>query len=222
MSPESAQFMGSAISRLACRLHVNYVQVGANDGRTNDRLYYLCRQLGWNVLLIEASPDLIPALQRNYRSHRGRVVVVEAAVATNAGEAMFYYYPEEVTENPLTPGFAAQVGSLSHDLVADRPDIRAVGDPVATLVRTVQLHTVVQEADFLPVDLLTVDIEGDDDVAVSQMLSVCRPDFIMYEHCLLQKDRAERLRQQLVQLGYRVQSDCDDTFCRLGGEPGAR
>jgi hypothetical protein len=54
------------------------------------------------------------------------------------------------------------------------------------------------------------------------MLSVCRPDFIMYEHCLLQKDRAERLRQQLVQLGYRVQSDCDDTFCRLGGEPGAR
>lgn len=69
------------------------LQVGANDGVTDDdvRKYVLAR--GWHAVLVEPLPDVFDRLRRNYADHAERLTFVRAAVCGHDGTVEFLRHP---------------------------------------------------------------------------------------------------------------------------------
>src|SRR6056297_1960234 len=59
----------------ANRSDLRVVQVGANDGVTNDPVFPLFQKFARSALLIEPQSSLIPRLRDNYSGFRGDVVI---------------------------------------------------------------------------------------------------------------------------------------------------
>lgn len=212
MTPETKWFM----DRVTAADVRTYAHVGANDGKWGDRLFATCRRGGWDVLLVEPRAEFIPELRANYAGHRGRVVIEQVAIAEqDDGIADFYHYPLAVERNPEAPPFTRGVGSLRQELVERRPKIRPFGDPVCVRVRTRTLDSLLRQHEMTPPDLLAVDIEGCDDVAVLQALSVGRPAVLMYEHYWLPPVVRSALLDKLTTLGYTTRVDDQDVYGAL-------
>ena len=72
------------------RSGLRVVQVGANDGVTNDPVFSLIQRFAESALLIEPQPSLIPPLRENYANFEGTLVVENMAVTLEEGSMKLY------------------------------------------------------------------------------------------------------------------------------------
>ena len=214
--PELSVLDGCLYGLLAERGRLDIVQVGANDGATNDPLFRFVMEnaAATRIVLIEPHADIIPVLRRNYAGHPAHAVLCNAVGPE--GELEFFrikpshwkgYVPKSHPEHTLSRFSSfdrAHVERLARDRLGDAVDPSEAVEAVRVASRPLDV-LLGQQHLFATPDFLQVDTEGfDDQVLFAASLETLRPRLINYEHENLSAAAAEALRRHLEALGYRL------------------
>ena len=193
---------------------LNFLQVGANDGRRADPIASLIDTYGWSGLMLEPLPANFSELQR----HRGadpRLQLRQVAIDATAGRRPLYDLKPDL---PGLPDWARGLASFSRErlVTASRElglDERAI---IATDIITTTWTEVWHEFGPRRCDVLVIDAEGHD-ISLLRLagLATHRPRVIHFEHACA--DVAERLGfyRELLELGYELATYQGDTIASL-------
>lgn len=138
--------------------HVHFIQIGANDGISDDFVFPLATQNGWIGAVIEPVPHLFEQLAANYRPFPSikpfQVVIGE----TESSCASFYHFAP-------SPGELVEfLGSLERDVILRHaclvPDIES--RIIETKLAAVSMGRVTEFCGLAGIDLLVTDVEGAD------------------------------------------------------------
>jgi FkbM family methyltransferase len=168
-----------------------FIQIGAHDGVSFDRLYRFVTKHDAAGLVVEPIAHHFEALSRNYAAHP-RVTPVRRAIHATADEIEMHLVDPQVTGlarwtsgiSSVDPDHHRRSGTPSEAMITQRV-------PCSTWERLLEDHAVTS------VDLLQIDAEGYD-FEILQMLDLdrCKPKVIKFEH---RTERGVMTREQLGQ-----------------------
>jgi FkbM family methyltransferase len=195
------------------------VQIGANDGLTDDRLRPWILDLNARGLLIEPDREVFNQLVANYRG-QPRIDFANVAISNEDGFTSLFTIKTDCAEL-LRPEKQHLVDirillsstSKSHMLSflgyqGDWQDVL-----VEQRVPKRRLSTLLEEFNVQEVNVLFVDTEGhDDEILLSIDLNTIRPEIIHFEHVHLSLERYDRLLRQLAAYEYKWTNDHRDTL----------
>jgi FkbM family methyltransferase len=184
---------------------VFFLQIGAHDGKTDDKLHRLVRAHGWHGVLLEPVTSAYQSLVRNYEGISG-LTFENKALAEVDGIREFYRIDERARS---LPHWADQLGSFNRDVITRHreqiPDIEnyIIEESVAcisweTLIRT---HSISQ------IDLILIDTEGYD-LTILRQIDFRRfsPRLVIYEQKHLTANDKTAARELLYSHGYVLHS----------------
>lgn len=180
---------------------VSVVQIGANDGISNDPIHHLIKARGWSLLAVEPLPSAYARLVETYRSFPN-VKCVCCAVAAHDGELTLY----TLAASPFGGALEDHLASFSLDVLkrhwrrVPHLESRIVPQPV----RAVTLSTLIQQNNLDTVDMLQIDAEGFDYEIVKMAFAAgLRPPVLAFEWEHLNQQAMWDCRCDLVAAGYR-------------------
>ncbi len=175
-----------------------FVQIGANDGATNDPFYEMARRHHWSGLVVEPCQDAFAALERSY-IHMPEVRCVNVAIDVAPGSRELFR---------ITPDAPAQ---LRHSGVSsfDKNHVlkwvpRGRDDLLVTdVVRCESFNSLVGKYMVERVDLLIVDTEGHDfEILKTIDLRHFHIPLILFEYCCLAPRDQDACLEYLGDCGY--------------------
>jgi FkbM family methyltransferase len=172
------------------------VQIGSNDGETNDPIrQLLLSRHQWRALFVEPVPYLYERLTRNYPCDP-RFVFENVAVSDEKAAAFYWVDASAKQHLPDLPPWFDQLGSFQREHITKH--LNGILEPfiVSATVRCMTLSELLVDHAIRQVDILHIDTEGHDWKVLSQLdLTACVPDVILYEHRhLSQADKQSSLR----------------------------
>lgn len=187
-----------------------FIQIGANDGCSNDPLHKFVTRFGWCGILLEPLPEVFMLLQQTYAAN-SRLVLLNAAISERDGRRTIY----TIRQDASTFAKAHQFSSFSREALMRQtdwvPDVaaRIEEKSVDCMCFGTLLEKYVQGG---IVDILVTDTEGYD-LAVLQMIDFgrMRPAIICYEHAHMAKAEQDQAAQLLLHQGYQLTRDNLDT-----------
>lgn len=187
-----------------------FVQIGAFDGRTADPLYGWVRAYEWRGLLVEPQPRAFAELTENYGAVNG-LEFRQVAAGEHEEDRTLY----TVADRPDVPHWAGLLASFDRDvLVSHRqylPNIDALVEE--TTVRCIPLNQILGEAETDHVDLLQIDVEGYDHELIRLLdLGRFKPSIVRFEHVHLTWEGHEAAIAKLIDHGYKVCLEAEDTL----------
>jgi FkbM family methyltransferase len=196
----------SLLDSCSCR-DFYFIQVGANDGLTDDDVRPHVLQHGWRGVLIEPLPEVFERLRWNYRDSEG-LFFENSAVTERDGAVMFYRHPRL----PQCSGLGIRTKRQS------RVRMRELE------VSGVSFHTLFQKYSVSRIDLLQVDAEGfDEEIVRFFPYEEMKPRIIRYEHKHISRVSRGLLGVWLHGKGYAVFEEGADTIAFLqGGDHASR
>ena len=169
------------------RDHVNFLQIGSNDGISNDPLReFIAGSKKWRGCLVEPLPHVFEHLKNNYAYlHRADLHFKNSAVSDHSGSLSLY-----------------RIGSRFHRDFDCQPDQLASFDPAHIVsffhartdvaekiegveIEAVDLRELIEEVtrSVGPLDLIHMDVEGHEHELLSRMpFETCRPDLLIFEN----------------------------------------
>lgn len=194
----SAEFLSVPVFDLSVQLlmavrgeRLNFIQVGANDGRSGDPLNQYILQYPWYGMLIEPQPDMFAQLCENYASVHDRLIFENVAIAN--GLSSITMYRGQGKDYPNTSVHRRVVTQLAPH------DVELLTVPCTTLDALIQKHGLSN------VDILQIDAEGYDyDVLKTLNLAAISPLIIQFEHGLITSQEMNGAVRYLSSHGYRV------------------
>ncbi|MCS4142545.1 hypothetical protein [Salinibacter ruber] len=201
---------------------VNIVQVGANDGKTNDPIYDFIRENkeNTNIILVGPTKQVIPYLRGNYSFHGTAEIVNKAIGLDNESSLELYGLKEEYWEyvsdqyNKDWPDYRAPTGIVSSDREYVRKWIsenvtleKSEDDMLKTFrVGSVSPKQILRQSNIMDsVDILQVDVEGmDDSVVYSFFRNSLYPSIINIEKNHLSNEREEKYDMRLKDNDYQL------------------
>lgn len=157
-----------------------FLQIGAHDGKTDDKLYPFARARSWKGVLIEPVPYLFDRLVANYASSTGMIFENKALMAKD-GEALMYRLRE--TEDPLPPWYD-QLCSFNRDVIMrHKKSIPNIEDYlIEERVECISFATLVARHRIDHIDLILIDTEGYD-LEILKTIDFHRfhPKLVIYE-----------------------------------------
>ncbi|MDQ1401870.1 MAG: hypothetical protein QOG03_186 [Actinomycetota bacterium] len=191
---------------------VRFIQIGSNDGATNDPLHRLVVERHWEGVLVEPLPPLFEQLQRTYRDRPG-LSFVNAAVGADNGEATFFYVDGS---RPGDPYWVPQIGSLERShLTRHASVIPDLEQRIAEArVPVLTYAGLLADAGIDQYDLLHVDAEGVDYLILEQVdfASSAGPRAVLFEHRHMAAADEAELRRRLDAAGFTSNPGRMDTF----------
>jgi FkbM family methyltransferase len=192
------------------KTEIFFVQIGANDGVTNDPLYKFVTRFGWSGILVEPMPSSFAELAENHKG-RTNLKLINAAISACDGDRTLY----TVRIDDRTFQKAEMYSSFDRNVVLRNsrfvPDI---ADRIIEVnVRCISMASLLRETEGRTVDILTIDTEGFD-YAILKMIdfSLLHPAIICYEHAHLSKRDQDEAAKLLSGHGYRMTRDNLDTI----------
>jgi FkbM family methyltransferase len=181
-----------------------FVNIGANDGVSNDIIFPFLNEYGWRGIVVEPLAPLFEELKRNYRSFGG-IIFEHAAIA--ATPRPFYYIP---AESGYERTWTRQVGTLNPEYLLKTINLQRVYEfngPVPAgleeAVQPVQVPCLTFEAlmrkhgvdrvDFLNIDAESADYE-----------IFCSIDFPRYEPSVMCIETSEMTDSQRIDFEQRL------------------
>ncbi len=165
------------------------VQIGSNDGKTNDPIYPLLQKHDlWTALFVEPVPYLFNRLRNNYGEH-SRFRFINAAI--NDGNTATFYWVDEAARNKCAglPDWFDQLGSFDCAHISRHLDGKLMPFIRQTKIEGKSLPELFYENGVARIDLLHIDTEGHDWQILSQLdLRQITPRAILYEHKHLSKE----------------------------------
>ena len=135
---------------------LNFIQVGANDGKSGDPLHRYILNYPWHGILVEPQPDIFAKLRENYAAIANRLIFENIAIATGLSTIAMYKNPSghPNSEAAFLVSTSPQVAARSFRLRAK--DLERFFVPCATLDELVRKHSMSN------IDVLQIDAEGGD------------------------------------------------------------
>lgn len=181
-----------------------FVQIGANNGVSNDPLNKFILADGWSGLLVEPLPDVFEVLKKNYLGTRANLLFENAAIGSINGEVPFYYV--ENSEYRL-PEWTSQLSSFNKDVVVKNLS----GHPhLIQLIKCVNIKTLtfsslIEKYKIQKIDLLHSDTEGFDyQILKTINFSEIHPDIILFESIHLSRSDFAKTVRLLKKADYEV------------------
>jgi len=186
-----------------------FVNIGANDGISNDPIYPFLREYGWRGIAVEPLEPLFVELERNYRALPG-VILERAAIAPEPRP--FYYlsaasgYERIWTKQvgTLDPAFLRRTIDAMRTYEFEGPvpagleeSIVRVDVPCLTFDALMAKHRVER------VDFINIDAEGVDYEIVGTIdLARWRPQILCVETADMSEQQRGDLERRLAAAGY--------------------
>jgi FkbM family methyltransferase len=73
---------------------LNFIQVGANDGKYGDPLHSFIVKYPWHGILVEPQPNIFAKLRENYAAMKNRLIFENIAIAKDLSTIAMYRAPE--------------------------------------------------------------------------------------------------------------------------------
>lgn len=159
--PKSGQADAILKKYAAAQPNVFFVQVGSNDGISNDPIHDYVVHNDWKGILVEPVKYLFEKLRSNYHNNSNQLIFENKAIAQNDGTASFYRLKE--TGDPNTPFWYSQVGSFNKQVLLshkDRDDFESL--VIEEQISTVSFSSLLAKHNINKVDLVHIDTEGYD------------------------------------------------------------
>ena len=205
---------------LAAKGRMNFVQIGANDGRINDPIFpfVMRNRTATTILLIEPQREIVPFLRESYADHPD-ATIHEGAIGTGETLVLFRVKPElwnsyNPPYNQDAPSYRVPSGFASSSIEHVRRHAEGnfrIDAPLEDCIEAISvpcapLHALISRLSWNhDVDVLQVDAEGaDDEVIYASDTERLRPRVINYERTHLTEEKRQRLEAFLVRQGYRV------------------
>jgi FkbM family methyltransferase len=182
---------------------VQFLQIGAHDGQTDDHLHDLIRKHRWRGILFEPVAYLYERLVENYKGAEG-LFFENRAISSTTGTRKFYRL--RPTNDPV-PAWYDQLGSFNKEVVlSHRNEIPNIDEYLLEEdVECVTIADALTAHGFKRVDVMLVDTEGADfEILKTVDLSRIRPKLIIYEHKHLSARDAQACAAMLKEHGYAV------------------
>jgi FkbM family methyltransferase len=182
---------------------VFFIQIGAHDGKTDDKLYDLIQRHHWQGVLLEPIPYLFDRLVANHAGDP-RLKFENSALALSDGPATFYRLRQ--TDDPM-PHWYDQLGTLNRDVILKhRQQIPNLDDYlIAEKVVCISYESLLRKHDVSKVDLILIDTEGSDLEVLRQIdFERHRPQLLVYEQKHLSSPDKRAAVDLLIRQDYRV------------------
>jgi FkbM family methyltransferase len=195
---------------MLCRPAPFFIQIGANDGISNDPLYKFVGKFGWEGILLEPLPEIFEQLQATYKDNN-KLLLLNAAISEKDGVRPIY----TVRTDGASFERAHQFSSFRKDVLLTQtkwlPDIAQRIEERE--IQCVTFDTLLNKTMGREVDLLQIDAEGYD-FEILKMIDFSRmlPAIICYEHANLSKSQQDEAAGLLFRHGYRLARDNLDTI----------
>ena len=192
-----------------------FVQIGAFDGTTHDRLHENVRKGRWHGVLVEPQPRYFQRLLESYEKTDG-LSFVNAAVDGERGVRTLYgvesAHGEPIDDLGHLASFSREhlLDWQRRDGHHDEADIRIGGTSVPCLT----FDDLLADVDY--VDLLHIDAEGYD-LELLKLFDFDRfaPEIVRFEHAHLSRGDWDEAVRLLVRHGYRtIREEYDTTAYR--------
>lgn len=192
-----------------------FVQVGAFDGVSFDPIYALANKHSMTGLVIEPNPEAAAKLRENYARLDG-VVVAEVAVDNRIGERDYFRVRPEFL--PLLP-FAGGLSGFSPNIIKKHyqglvSDCEKVYETI--MVPTSTLDALLVSHDITDPDFMVIDTEGFDfEILKLIPFNSIKPALIRFEHTHLSRSDSWKAWELLIQNGYVLNLESEDTNAYL-------
>jgi FkbM family methyltransferase len=177
------------------------VQIGANDGLTNDPIGRLVKERGWSLVAVEPQPAAFERLKNTYCNYPN-VRCVECAIGHEDGEATLYTLKPSPKNGNEDDQYASFLPDLPKKQWRHILDVQSRIVPIK--VRTRKLSSLLGELGVGCPDMLQIDAEGFDfeivKMAFGQRLF---PRILAFEWVHLSKADMWAARCELIKYGYR-------------------
>jgi FkbM family methyltransferase len=188
------------------------VQIGANDGITDDPIRQYVTRYHWRGVLVEPQPQVYQQLLRNYTEEK-QLAFENAAIADRDGTVRLFIADHRHETANLTVFASLQRDALIRGL--DNPKAAGVEVQVKEVeVPALSVRTLLERHRITKVDLLQTDVQGYDREVIEQFLACgMLPTVIHFEHCHTPRPALQALYRKLVELGYRFNEFEYDAVC---------
>lgn len=181
-----------------------FVQIGSNDGKSNDPLHaLLVANPSWVSLLVEPVPWLFERLKANYANQPNAKFENAAIAGGPPGQKAFYYLSAAAKKAlPELPTWFDQIGSFDKTHIFKHLGQEVEPYIINSVYPTLPYKGLIQKHGIERVDVLHIDAEGYDWEILSQVdLELHPPIVILFEHVHLTLEVKElalsRLRKNL-------------------------
>jgi FkbM family methyltransferase len=176
------------------------LQIGANDGVTNDPIHQLVLSRGWNLCAVEPMPGPFQRLQANYRG-MPNVTCLQCAVGPIDDELKLY-----TLASPRVHSVDDHLSSFSIDIL--RKHWRSIPNLERRIttktVKCLTLRSVIQQSSLHEIDMLQIDTEGYDYEIIKMAFSAgVFPAILAFEWQHLDPPTMRACRCDLIKYGYR-------------------
>ena len=210
------------VVELAATRPISIVQIGANDGVTNDPIGELILNSpdGVRGLLMEPQHSAFDRLSRRY-AHAPHITCRHAAIDRRSGTRRMYSVNRQAAAERLRRSVSDGIGSFDRGHVeallrANSPGLthREIHQLITEeTVPVTTLADALSEAGISRPDVILVDTEGfDADIMHIALDAGIRPILIQYEHKHLTNSVRRKISKRLLREGYRLWSDHADVW----------
>ncbi len=194
-----------------------FVQIGANDGISNDPLYPLIRKFPgrFRGIVVEPLGDKFELLKRTYADF-GTIVPVNVAVHNTEKEMLIHRVRPDLEKR--LPGWATGIGSFN----SEHHNLSQLDHSfmVAEKVRCMTFDDLLASQGITDVELLITDTEGYDfEILRNIDFTKHRPTYVHFEHGLaggtMSWERYKELVRYMTQYGYNINQEASDSTAFL-------
>ncbi|MBC7980445.1 MAG: FkbM family methyltransferase [Armatimonadetes bacterium] len=197
--------------------NVFLVQIGSNDGKTNDPFHDWIVHYDWSGLLVEPVPFVFERLVRNHHG-RSKIVPVNAAISDREETKKFFHL--RACESSDIPWWYDQIGSFEKSQVLkSQKDIPDLADLLTfTEVKCLSLTTLFETHRIPKINIFHTDLEGYDFEVLKQLdFALWSPDLILFEHKHLDYANRNACAHMLKNQGYKLIEGSADTLAIKNG-----
>lgn len=192
-----------------------FIQVGANDGYTNDPVYKYVRSYDWEGLLIEPQKEVFQKeLRKTYKGF-DNITLVNAAIDAENGFKTLYKigfsnskwatglssFNKEMVEKQFERGYVEKCASAAGEKLPESEN-----DYISTeTIQTITFNKLINSNDFSEINGLFVDAEGYDyDLIKMFDFSKYQPGLVMFEHQHMVRSEEWELIDRLQEMNYSI------------------
>jgi len=193
------------------------IQVGANDGHTEDPLVDILTAGNVEAVLIEPLPDLGEALRKKYADNRR--VRIETVGISDRSETIEFFVAIRDEDGKIAD---SRISSFDHDHVERHIRYRRSVEPAIfganprvekIKVQCITIAQVMERAGWSVADVLVIDAEGLDAVIVNNVLDAGSSfRMIYFEHLNIPIVEGRTLSGKLDKAGYALVTSGKDTL----------
>ena len=211
--PPQSVFESVLLQRFPNLDNISFVQIGANDGKRFDPLYPFVKRHRWNGVLVEPMPQSFKALQKTY-SGCSHLVLLQALVDEQRGVRTMHF----VREGTPGPEWISGLATLNraHLIKTLQPINIDESLVVSEELPAIAWDDVWKHLPSPKCDLLVLDTEGYDLVLLrAANLASRRPTIVHFEHQHFSTAERRNIYDELMDLGYDIATDENDTTAWL-------